>query len=110
MYAVGVSLVFFVLLVQFVVWQYGRGVVRASLDEAARVGAAADAGPAECEARAASVLDDLLGGPLGDQVAVTCVETASQIVADAQVTFRAWLPFSPDWTFRVSATAHKERV
>jgi hypothetical protein len=109
-YAVGVSLVFFVLLVQFVAWQYGRGVVRAALDEAARVGAATDAGPADCQARAAAVLDDLLGGALGDEVTVACDETATQMVAGADVTFRAWLPVSPDWTFRVTATAHKERL
>jgi hypothetical protein len=109
-YAVGLSLIFFVLLVQFVVWQYGRGVVRASLDEAARAGAPADAGPAECEARAASVLADLMGGPLGDDVAVACTETANQVIAEAHVTFHAWLPLTPDWTFQVAATAHKERV
>ncbi len=109
-FALGISLIFFVLLVQFVAWQYGRGVVRASLDEAARVGATADAGPAECEARAADVLDDLLGGALGDEVTVRCYETPTQLIAEAEVTFRAWLPPSPDWSFRVAASAQKERL
>jgi hypothetical protein len=109
-FAVGLSLIFFVLLVQFVVWQYGRGVVRAALDEGARVGAPAEAGLADCESRAVAVLADLLGGAMGDEVAVRCTQAGSQVVAEATVTFRAWLPPSPDWSFRVAATARKESL
>lgn len=108
--AVGVALVFFVLLVQFAVWQYGRGAVRAALGEAARVGAPAGAGVAECEDRAATVLADLLGGPLGREVAVTCTETPTRVVASADVVFRSWLQPSPDWSFRVAASARKESL
>ena len=108
--AVGVALVFFVLVVQFVVWQYGRGAVRAALAEAARGGAPADAGVAECEDRAAAVLGDLLGGPLGREVAVTCTESPTRMVASADVVFRSWLEPSPDWSFRLSASARKEAL
>lgn len=107
-FALGLSLLFFVLLVQFVVWQYGRGVVRSALDEGARVGAPAEAGPGDCEARAHDVLADLLGGPMGAEVDVRCRQTPTQMVAVANVTFRAWLPPSPDWSFEVAATARKE--
>ena len=41
-------LVFFVNLAQVVVWQYGRGSVRAALDEAARAGAGTAGGMAAC--------------------------------------------------------------
>ncbi|MGH9164279.1 MAG: hypothetical protein ACRDZW_02050 [Acidimicrobiales bacterium] len=108
--AVGISLVFFVLLVQFVVWQYGRGAVRAALDEAARVGAPVEAGVGECEDRAAAVLGDLLGGATGRDVRVTCTETPTQIRASADVVFRSWLKPSPDWSFRITASARKEQV
>lgn len=108
--AVGISLVFFVLLVQFVVWQYGRGVVRAALDEAARSGAPAAAGPAECQARAAAVLADLLGGAMGEEVSVRCAENDTTVLAEADVVFRAWLPVSPDWDFSVAASARKETL
>lgn len=108
--ALGTALIFFVVLVQFVTWQYGRGVVRAALDEAARAGAPAEATVADCETRAADVLGDLLGGAMGSEVAVTCSETPTQIVAEANVTFRAWLDPSPDWTFRMTATARKEHL
>lgn len=108
--ALGLSLLFFVLLVQFVVWQYGRGVVRSALDEGARVGAPADAGTGDCEARAGDVLSDLLGGPLGSEVEVRCRQTPTQMVAEARVIFRSWMPPSPDWSFRVAATARKETL
>ncbi len=108
--ALGLSLLFFVLLVQFVVWQYGRGVVRSALDEGARVGAPAEAGTGDCEARAGDVLSDLLGGPLGSEVEVRCRQTPTQMVAEATVTFRSWMPPSPDWSFRVAATARKESL
>lgn len=107
--AIGISLVFLVLLVQFVVWQYGRGVVRAALDEAARTGAPADAGLVECEDRAARVLDDLLGGPMGSEIRVACTETPRQILATADVTFRSWIQPSPDWSFRLTASARREQ-
>ncbi len=108
--AVGLSLMFFVLLVQFVAWQYGRGVVRSALDEGARSGAPAEAGPGVCEARARDVLGDLLGGAMGDGISVRCIETATEVVAEARVRFRAWMAPSPDWTFRVAATARKETL
>lgn len=109
-FAVGLSLMFFVLLVQFVAWQYGRGVVRSALDEGARVGAPAEAAPADCEARARDVLADLLGGAMGDEVLVRCTETLTEVRAEATVRFRAWMAPSPDWSFRVAATARKEAL
>lgn len=108
--AVGISLVFFVLLVQFVVWQYGRGAVRAALDEAARVGAPADAGVNDCQDRAAMVLGDLLGGAVGRDVRVSCTETPTQVRASADVVFHSWLKPSPDWSFRLTASARKEQL
>lgn len=107
---VGISLLFFVLLVQFVVWQYGKGAVRAALDEAARSGAPIDAGIGDCERRAAAVLDDLLGGAMGQEVRVTCSETPTEVLVSADVVFRSWLPPSPDWSFRLTASARKEAM
>jgi hypothetical protein len=111
-YLLGVTavLVFFVLLLQFVVWQYGRGVVRSALDEGARAGAVASADPGTCEDRAHDVLDDLLAGRLGRDVNVTCADEGDEIVARARVTFRSWLAPTPDWTFAVAATAAKESL
>jgi hypothetical protein len=98
-------LVFFVNLAQLVVWQYGRGSVRAALDEAARAGAGTAGGLAACEERADAVLRDLLGGSMGDEVQVSCRDDGSGIVAEASVVFRSWMPPMPDWTFTSAASA-----
>lgn len=111
-YVLGVAtvLVFFVLLLQFVVWQYGRGVVRDALDEGARAGATASADPAACENRAREVLGDLLGGRLGREIDLSCAKDGDEMVARARVRFRSWLAPAPDWRFQVAATAAKERL
>jgi len=98
-------LVFFVNLAQLVVWQYGRGSVRAAVDEAARAGAGTAGGLDACEQRADAVLRDLLGGSMGDEIRVSCRDDGSAIVAEASVVFRSWMPPIPDWTFTSSATA-----
>lgn len=101
----GLSLLFFVNLAQVVVWQYGRGSVRAALDEAARVGAGTSGSVASCEERAADVLADLLGGSMGDEITVRCRDEGRALVAEATVVFRSWLPPVPDWTFTARASA-----
>lgn len=106
--AMGLALLLFVNLAQWIVWQYGRGSVRASLDEAARVGAGTAGSVEECQLKADDVLGDLLGGSMGDDVVIVCRDTGTAIVAEATVSFRAWLPPTPDWTFTVSATAPLE--
>lgn len=101
----GLILVFFVNLAQLVVWQYGRGSVRAALDEAARSGAGTTGGLDACEVRAREVLADLLGGSMGDKVRVVCRDGGTGLVAQATVTFRSWMPPVPDWSFTAQATA-----
>lgn len=103
--AMALVLVFFVNLAQLVVWQYGRGSVRAAVDEAARAGAGTAGGLGACEARAAAVLGDLLGGSMGDEVRVACRDAGAEIVAEASVVFRSWMPPTPDWSFRTAASA-----
>lgn len=99
-------LVFFVNLAQLVVWQYGRGSVRAAVDEAARAGAGTAGGLDACEERAAAVLHDLLGGSMGNDVRVTCRDNgAGEMVAEATVVFRSWMPPVPDWSFTSVASA-----
>lgn len=108
--AVGLSLVLLTMLANLVVFQYGRGVVRAALDEGVRTASRAGAPTAECHRRAGAVLDDLLGGAMGRDVTVDCRLAGPMVVADAQVTFRGWLPTVPDWTFTATATAVREQA
>lgn len=106
--AAGLSLITLTIVANLIVFQYGRGVVRAALDEGARAGSRATAGVTECERRAAAVLDDLLGGSMQDGVRIWCEDDGATIDAVADVTFAGWTPTVPDWSFVASATAHRE--
>lgn len=108
--ATGFSLIVFVMLANFIVFLYARGVVRASVDEGARAGSRFDAGTAECEARARDVLGDLLGGVLGRDVEVRCERRDENVMqATVNATLHGWLPvLVPDWTFTLQARSVKE--
>lgn len=108
MLAAGLSLVFFVLLANFVVFQYGRGVVRGALDEGVRAAAPAGAGEADCLRAFDAMAGNLLGGPLGEEVTRSCTVVGELVEARATVTFRGWLPLVPDWTFSLAASRVKE--
>lgn len=108
--AVGLSLVMFTALVNLVAFQYGRGVVRAALDEGVRAGSRATASDLECLQRIRSTLSDLLGGAMGAGVRVDCRQDGEQVVASASATFRGWLPLVPDWRFGLLASARRERA
>lgn len=106
--AVALSFVLLVMVANLIVFQYGRGVVRAALDEGVRRGTRAPATAAECEARAREVVAQLLGGPMGRGVTITCTEVGGQMRARADVVFRSWVPGLPDWSFRAAAAGVKE--
>lgn len=100
---------FFTVLLQFLLWQYGRGAVRSALDEGARAGAATT-NPDECVRRAEQSLQQLLGGDMGSHTTITCAQTPQQMTAAATVTFPAWLTFVPDWTFQLQAAVAIETI
>jgi len=113
MAATGFSLIAFVMMANFVVFLYARGVVRAAVDEGARAGGRFGASAADCEARATDVVADLLGGGLGTGVRVGCHEDDGDEVmrARADVVLRGWLPgVMPDWSFTLDAQSVKERA
>ena len=106
----GLALLVFVLLANLVVFQYGKGVVRGALAEGVRAGAPVGAGVTECETAAQSMLDDLLGGSMGDGVRVWCDDDGLTVVASADATFDSWVAGVPDWSFRISASSVKESM
>jgi hypothetical protein len=108
--ATAFSLIVFVMMANFIVFLYARGVVRAAVDEGARAGSRFGATTAECDSRARDVLGDLLAGRLGSDVRVRCESTnEDEIHASAHVTVHGWLPgFVPDWTFTLDARSVKE--
>ena len=108
--ATALSLLLFVMMANLIVFLYARGAVRAAVDEAARVGARADAAPTDCERRAASTLDGLVGGRLRSQVQVRCEAGTDVVRVRADVRLSAWIPGVPDWDFTLVGRATKERV
>ena len=107
--ATALSLIVFVMLANFIVFLYARGVVRAAVDEGARAGSRFGASTTECDSRARDVLGDLLAGRLGSDVTVRCGGNDDEMHASVHVTLHGWLPvLVPDWTFTLDARSVKE--
>jgi hypothetical protein len=113
-WVIATSLLLFTLLANVVVVQYARGVVRTALDEGARAGARVVADPAAaeraCEETAAAARRDLLGGRLGDGVAIDCLPGADVMRARASAAFPSWFPGVPDWHVTDEAVAVQEHA
>lgn len=110
--AIGLGLVVFTLMANLIVLQYGRGVLRTALDDGVRAGArslqADGVAAARCRRTAHQVRRDLLGGGLGDEVAIQCHAGTDRVGATAQAVFDAWLPGVPDWHVELDASAPRE--
>jgi hypothetical protein len=108
-FAVGVVLSITVMVANVLVFQYGRGAVRAALDEGVRTGSRATAGTgaAVCEQIARNTLDQLAAG-LGQGVDIRCADTGDQIVATADVHFDGWLAGITDYDATFTASASRE--
>ena len=105
--ASGLGLILFVLLANLVVVQYGRGALRSALDQGARV-AAVTGSTAECESRVNSVLAELLGGRMGDEVTIDCEIDDALVVAQGSAIFQAWVPSVPGFLVEIRAEATLE--
>ncbi len=107
--AIGLTFLLLAHITNLLVAAYGRGAVRAALDEGVRAGSVVDGGPAECVARAQAVLDDLLGGWMGSGVGpVSCAVDGPKVTASAQASFPAWLPGIPPHSFTITAQMVRE--
>jgi hypothetical protein len=107
--ATAFSLIVFVMMANFIVFLYARGVVRAAVDEGARAGSRFGATTAECDTRARDVLGDLLAGRLGSDMNVQCESSADEMHARVHMTLHGWLPgVVPDWTFTLDARSVRE--
>lgn len=104
--AAGLALLLFVALANLVVFQYGRGAVRSALEQGARAGSVN--GVAACEATAAAVVADLLGGRMSDSLVVTCTGSPVAVEARGLATFPSWTPLMPDFDIALVARAVAE--
>lgn len=101
---------FFVLVANLLVDLYARGAVRDALDEGVRAAVPVTSSPANCEARARSVVRSIAGGSLLRVDALDCEDAGESIVARAHVSLRSWLPMLvPDWRLELRASARRER-
>lgn len=107
---VGLSLVLFTLLTNLVVFQYGRGLARAAVDEGARAGSRATATSAACEARAQAAIRPLVGRSWTSGVVVVCDDTGARVRARVMATMRGWMPLMPDLRIDATGVAVKEGV
>ena len=103
-----IVMILVVAVMQVIVFQYGKGAVHAALDEAARSAARSSTTVETCQARAADALTDLLGGPMGQGVAVICTESADRVTVSADVHFDGWFGSLTDYDATLTATASKE--
>lgn len=106
--ATGIVLVLLTGIIQVITFQYGKGTVRAALDEGTRAGSRSSAPVVACLDRAADVLGDLLGGPMGDGVSVVCADDGERILATATVHFDGWFGGLTDYDATLTASAPKE--
>jgi len=95
----------------FVVFEYGQGVVRTAVDEAARAGSEQQAvgGPiGACESKATQVMGNLLPGPFGRDVTITCAMQGYDVVATATGEFPGWLPPVPALAIHILGSSQLE--
>ncbi|MCU1456490.1 MAG: hypothetical protein JWL73_582 [Actinomycetia bacterium] len=98
---------------QFVVFTYGRGAVRAALDEGARagiVGRGRSDEVARCESHARAAIAQMLGPRMRSGVDIRCEANGVDVTATAQVRFRGWVAPAmggwkvDNWSFTTSAS------
>jgi hypothetical protein len=107
---VALSLLFFTMMANVIVFMYGRGVVRAALEEGVRAASPAAATTATCQRTADETMRSLLGGSMGRDIRIDCEIRGGEVHASATGRFRGWLPGMPDWHFANQATAVKEQL
>lgn len=106
--AISFTLIVAVMVVNLFMYLYGQGAARAAIDEGVRAGSRVAAGTTVCEQKAAEVLANLMPGPLGDGVFVSCGLAGNELVAAANVTLDSPMPGVPSWSFRMEARAVQE--
>ena len=95
----------------FIAYQYGRGVVRAALDEGTRRGSRADAPADACLTRIHRVLDESMGAEFRKQVPdgeLSCVVAGTRVTASAGFHFHSLLLSVGDLNTTIHASSHKE--
>lgn len=108
-WAIAMTLLAAVAMMNVLLFLYGQSAVRAALDEGVRAGSRVDAGPAVCTARAQQTIDDLVPGSLGDGIGTpTCQVVGGVLVASITATFSSPLADGLSWTIDLEARGVQE--
>jgi hypothetical protein len=109
------SLILFTALTNLILVQYGRGIMRAAVDESARAGARVIDNDttnlnaiAKCKQRQEDVLDGL--GKLGSVTSTKCVVVGGRVQSTVSADFKGWLPGIPTFHDTAEAVSVKEQA
>ena len=109
------SLLLLTALTNLILVQYGRGILRAAVDESARAGARVvdnDTANVNAIAKCKQRQDDVLKG-LGKLASVnssSCNVVGGQVQSTVSITFDAWLPGIPNFNDSAEAVSVKEQA
>ena len=93
--AIAILMIVFIGGLNFVLDEYAKGAIHTAVDDAAEVGATAGGSLSACQAEARQVQDNLLPGPFGGGISVTCSEDGVEMVASAGGALPSLLPLVP---------------
>lgn len=107
----GLTLVIVVAFANLAVDGLVKGIAHSAADQGVRAGVRLDADsvPA-CEARARQVMSNVLAGPAGSGVTLSCSDDGEVVLSRIDFTLPAWLPLYRDARVTVVGQARKERL
>ncbi|MGC8626239.1 MAG: hypothetical protein ACP5VR_01575 [Acidimicrobiales bacterium] len=108
--AIAFLLSLFVAGVNFVLDEYAKGALHAAVDEAAQAGASAGGSLGACQAEADRVRANLLPGPFGSRVTITCRMQGDLVVASASGALPSMVPVVPSLTVALTGISVVERA
>jgi hypothetical protein len=85
----------FVGALNFVLDEYAKGAVRTAVDEASQTGGTSGGSVGACEAQAAQVRAELLPGPFGAGVQISCSVDGDEVLASASGSLPSLVPLVP---------------
>lgn len=103
--AASFALVAFIAVADLVLVQYARGVARTAVDEAVRTSSVRGGDVGMCLGAVQAVLDDLLGGSFGADLAADCVVNDEAVFASVAGVLPPLLPILPSFAVAVEASS-----
>lgn len=88
-----------------------KGIAHSAADQGVRAGVRIDADSVRaCEDRARQVMSNVLAGPAGSSVTLSCSDDGEVVLSRIEFTLPAWLPVYRDSKVTVVGEARKERL